>query len=68
MALKMFCDRCGVDITNKTSSALRGIADADAQKNGILTLDADLCPSCYRDLVRWVDTASAAPRQKRKAS
>jgi hypothetical protein len=51
---KQFCDRCVADITDKTSGAVRGIAEADAHGNGTITLDAALCRRCYRDLNAWL--------------
>ncbi len=51
---KSFCDRCGADLTNRKSSAVRGLKDADPQGNGIVTTQADLCPRCYRALLAWL--------------
>jgi hypothetical protein len=56
MSTRMFCDRCGADITDKTSAGLRGIADVDPQGNGTITFEADLCAACYRACREWVQT------------
>ena len=50
------CDRCGADVTDKPSGVLRGIKNANAIKNGLISLEADLCPPCYRAVVAWVKT------------
>jgi len=63
---RQFCDRCGLDITDKHSSAVRIIADADPQGNGIVTKSAELCAPCRRALERWL--VSAPPTTKRKAA
>ena len=60
---KQFCDRCLTDITDKTSAAVNGVADADAVGNGSITLRAELCGPCYRELAAWLSTRVPAARK-----
>lgn len=57
---KSFCDRCGKDITGITSACVSGIADADADGGGTITLSRDLCVQCYATFAEWVDSRPAA--------
>jgi len=57
---KLFCDRCGADVTGKPSAAVRGIADANPIGIGKITHERDLCPRCYRALLTWVKTKGKA--------
>jgi hypothetical protein len=51
---RQFCDRCGGDITDKKSSAVSIVTDADSHGNGSVTAHADLCHVCRRCLERWL--------------
>jgi len=51
---RQFCDRCGADVTQKKSAAVRLIGDVDSQGNGAITAEADLCQPCRTALEHWI--------------
>lgn len=53
---RQFCDRCNADVTQKKSAAVTMVGDADAQGNGGVTTQADLCQPCRRALEHWLQT------------
>ncbi len=68
--IRQYCDRCGHDITNKHSTAVSIVGDADQQGNGAVTKTADLCPACGAALVQWLGPGKAVPptpKRKRPA-
>ena len=54
---RQFCDRCGADVTQKKSAAVRLIGDVDSQGNGAITAEADLCQRCRSALEHWLAIA-----------
>ena len=62
------CDRCGLDITTKRSSAVHGIRDADEGSNGISTETAELCAGCYRAVWKLIGITPRMPRARRDAA
>ncbi len=55
-----YCDRCGTEVTGKQSSAIHGIADADAEGNGTHTQGFHIvCRRCYR---LWLKFMAAAKK------
>jgi hypothetical protein len=50
---RTFCDTCGAETTNKVSSAIGGIADADNDGNGTVTDQLEVCRACYRSFKLW---------------
>lgn len=67
---RQFCDRCGADVTGRRWASVHVVADADAQGNGKVTTEGDLCPACYRLLVAWLKPAQRGTSLaiRRKAS
>ena len=47
--IKIFCDRCKKEVTNRQSSTLRleGVVNLDD--------DYDLCSECARELKNWLE-------------
>jgi hypothetical protein len=55
---KHYCDRCGCDLTGKTSGAIQGVKDADDQGQGMVTDGAKcLCRRCYLAVWKFLRTA-----------
>lgn len=62
---RQFCDRCGADVTQKRSAAVRVVGDADSQGNGAVTSDADLCQRCRSALETWLTGATITKLTKK---
>jgi hypothetical protein len=63
MMVKEFCDRCGKDVTGKTTGAVSGVPDADRDGNGTATDAADiLCQRCYRAIWTFIQQTTAATK------
>jgi len=62
---RQYCDRCGHDITDKTSAAVSIVGDADAQGNGSVSENADLCSACAKALGAWLRPPTSKSRTKR---
>ena len=50
MATKLICDRCGAEISPKSSVAYAGMRNC---KNDINDNDYELCVSCAHELREW---------------
>lgn len=61
---RQFCDRCGQEITGKTSGVVHGIKDGDEDGNGKVTEAVDLCPPCYRAWKAWIVTKPDVARKR----
>lgn len=48
-----YCDRCGADITDRASSSVQGIKEADLDGNGTITDGGAVCRKCYRLFRAW---------------
>lgn len=64
---RYFCDVCRDEVTDKDSSAIHGIRDADDQGNGTTTDAFDtVCRPCYRAWLLWMKVEAASARRPRK--
>jgi hypothetical protein len=55
MAIREFCDRCGVECTGKKTGALHGCDDADRDGGGTMGDHFDvLCMKCYKAWLEWM--------------
>lgn len=48
MSKLQVCDRCGVDVKDKTSGCVRAAKDVDEEHGGEYQIADDLCPRCWR--------------------
>jgi hypothetical protein len=62
---RQFCDRCGADVTQKTSAAVHVIGVADVRGNGTVTTQADLCQQCRKTLETWLITRTPPTKKAR---
>jgi hypothetical protein len=63
MGQRMYCDVCGADTTDKRSSALDGIREADWEGNGEVTDHFDVCVRCYNKWKRFIASLQSERRR-----